>query len=267
MQSLAEIEVMSNQGTNEYIVKQIEWTKYSLIILGVFAMLSIIFICTLWVEKRKREYLIYKAFGFDMVRIICMIFTETGRLVLLSFGLAWFFELICFLFSGNLQGLRMPFLFSCLAVVFIHVLTLALPLFKVWLAKPTQSGIDSIWFLYTYVLAEKIMLGHQRNKAFTVLHERIVTMNRKHIVWLVVLMLSLCIGGCKKKETILVADREKNEKQAFMYVNDDIICVKWDESFRNFICAENAEYFVRIFIFITINQYQRNSSMILRMKC
>lgn len=144
MQSLAEIEVMSNQGTNEYIVKQIEWTKYSLIILGVFAMLSIIFICTLWVEKRKREYLIYKAFGFDMVRIICMIFTETGRLVLLSFGLAWFFELICFLFSGNLQGLRMPFLFSCLAVVFIHVLTLALPLFKVWLAKPTQSGIDSI---------------------------------------------------------------------------------------------------------------------------
>lgn len=70
-------------------------------------------------------------------------------------------------------------------------------------------------------------------------------MNRKHIVWLVVLMLSLCIGGCKKKETILVADREKNEKQAFMYVNDDIICVKWDESFRNFICAENAEYFVK----------------------
>lgn len=118
------------------------------IILIAFLINSSALITHLWFDRRKKEYLILRTFGYDKKKLLILIVFELGKIIIFSLGLAWILEVIYIhvfvgIYFDMIKGLWTMIL-SLLGAMVIQVIILAVPCFQILNTCPTQSNMDTI---------------------------------------------------------------------------------------------------------------------------
>lgn len=118
------------------------------IILLVFLMIASAMITDLWMERRKRQYLICRVFGYNKGKLFLLIVKEIGLLSILAFFIGWVMEwtYVCIIVGMYLDWMKAfwTMMISFLASVVLQFLVMAIPVLKILHTYPTQGNIDSV---------------------------------------------------------------------------------------------------------------------------
>ena len=118
------------------------------ITLLVFLVIASAMITDLWMERRKRQYLVCRVFGYNKGKLFLLIVREIGLLSVMAFFLGWIIEWIyaCIIVGMYLDWKKAfwTITISFLASVVLQFMVMVIPVSRILHTYPTQGNIDSI---------------------------------------------------------------------------------------------------------------------------
>lgn len=150
LNNIAQLELTKCERTDTANYLQSFQNKMLLIVLGVLIVFNIICsitISSLWISRREKEYLICRAFGFNMIQLVLRIFKEIFCVFLMAMviGIAAESLYLCMRGSSFLETsyLQNQVIGLTVTMPIILLLIVLYPCIKVSKSNLSQSSIDS----------------------------------------------------------------------------------------------------------------------------